>query len=291
MDEINKVTTWGQAMDFTFSNKPEWKHGNGSKTTRINCKHFTRLRGLGCPIKSIRPALMLLTANELEAEGKSNATINRVISAVSTAIRFCASVELCEMPPPFVRRKESEGRKLYFTKDQVDRLALISTEVFGREDLRDIILFGAYTGMRQSEILRIRAKDIDWNQHRIKVGGVPGQWTKSKDNRSIPIHDKLVDILASRCSQSSRSDVRLFGDEWRDKDQLLRAFKKPVRLIDLDPDHYVFHTLRHSYATWLGEAGVAVHEIMALCGHKRVETTLRYTKPTDPALERAMALI
>lgn len=285
---MNKVKTWGQAVDFTFRNKPSWKHGNGSKTSRFNCNHFTRLQGVSFPVTRIRPALMLEVGNELEAEGKSNGTINRVISAVSTAIRFCASVELCDMPPPFVRRKESEGRKLYFTHDQVDRMALISTEVFGREDLRDIILFGAYTGMRQAEILRIRAKDIDWHRNRITVGGVPGQWTKSGDIRHIPIHAKLTDILSTRCSQSSRKDVRLFGDEWRDRHQLLNTFKKVVRLINLNDERYVFHTLRHSYATWLGEAGVPVQEIMALCGHSKVDVTLRYTKPTDPALKRAM---
>lgn len=288
---MDKVTTWGQAMDFTFRNKPEWKHGNGSKTSRYNCNHFTRLQGLSFPIKSIRPAVMLQVGNELEAEGKSNATINRVISAVSTAVRFCAELELCEMPPPFKRRKETAGRKFYFTKEQVDRLAMISAEVFNRSDLHDIILFAAYTGMRQGEILRIRAKDIDWHHNRIMVGGVPGQWTKAGDLRSIPIHDRIVSIVQQRCSQSTRKDVRLFGDEWRDKDQLLDAFKKVVRQIPLDDRSYVFHTLRHSYATWLGEAGVAVHEIMALCGHKRVETTLRYTKPTDPALERAVGAI
>ena len=54
---------------------------------------------------------------------------------------------------------------------------------------------------------------------------------------------------------------------------------------------YVFHTLRHSYATWLAEAGVPIRSIMALCGHKRIETTLRYAKATDAALTDAMALI
>lgn len=288
---MDKVKTWGQAMDFTFSNKPEWKHGNGSKTARINCNHFTRLQGLSFPVDRIRPALMMTVANELSAEDKSDATINRVISAVSTALRFCAELELCDMPPPFKRRKELPGRKAYFTKEQVDRMALLSTEVFGREDLRDIVLFAAYTGMRQGEILRIRAKDIDWHQRRIKVGGAEGQWTKSGDLRSLPIHDRILPMLQERCSQSTRKDVRLFGDEWRDRFQLLNSFKKLVRLVPLDDELYVFHTLRHSYATWLGEAGVAVHEIMELCGHKRVETTLRYTKPTDPALERAMGLI
>ena len=79
--------------------------------------------------------------------------------------------------------------------------------------------------------------------------------TKAKNWRAIPIHDKIMDIVTSRCSQSSRSDIHLFGEEWRDKDQLLRAFKKVNRLIPKE-DSYVFHTLRHSYATWLAEAGV-----------------------------------
>ena len=159
-----------------------------------------------------------------------------------------------------------------------------------RDDLSDIIRFAAYTGMRQGEVLKIRAKDIDLAANRIHVGGVPTQTNKAKNWRAIPIHDKIMDIVVSRCSQSSRSDVRLFGDEWRDKDQLLRAFKKVNKLLPKD-EAYVFHTLRHSYATWLAEAGVPIGSIMALCGHKRIETTLRYAKATDAALTDAMALI
>ena len=52
-----------------------------------------------------------------------------------------------------------------------------------------------------------------------------------------------------------------------------------------------FTPLRHSYATWLAEAGVPIRSIMALCGHKRIETTLRYAKATDAALTDAMAAI
>ena len=118
-------------------------------------------------------------------------------------------------------------------------------------------MFAAYTGMRQGEILKIRKKDIDLVANKIHVGGVPTQTTKAKNWRAIPIHDKIMDIVMDRCSQSSRSDVQLFGDEWRDKDQLLRAFKKVNRLIPKE-DSYVFHTLRHSYATWLAEAGVPI---------------------------------
>ena len=187
----------------------------------------------------------------------------------------------------FRRRKENEGRVIWYTKDEVNKLALLSTEVFMREDLRDIIMFAAYTGMRQSEILKIRKKDIDLVANKIHVGGVPTQTTKANNWRVIPIHDKIMSTVVSRCSQSSRSDVRIYGDEWRDKDQLLRAFKKVNKLLPKD-ETYVFHTLRHSYATWLAEAGVPIRSIMALCGHKRVETTLRYAKATDAALVNAI---
>ena len=287
MDEIR---TWQQAMDYTFKTRHSWRHGNGAKTSAINCNHFTRLRGSSFPVKKISQPIISQVCIELEDEGKSDATINRVVSAVSTVLNHCAFDGLIDAAPKFRRRTESEGRVLWYTKEEVDKLSLLSTEVFMRDDLKDIIMFAAYTGMRQGEILKIRKKDIDLVANKIHVGGVPTQQTKAKNWRAIPIHDKIMDIVISRCSQYSRSDIQLFGDEWRDKDQLLRAFKKVNRLIPKE-DSYVFHTLRHSYATWLAEAGVPIRSIMALCGHKRIETTLRYAKATDAALTDAMAAI
>lgn len=284
MDELR---TWQQAMDYTFQTRHAWRHGNGSKTARINCNHFTRLRGSSFPLKKLNQANVSQVCIELEDEGKSDATINRVVSAISTVLNHCAFDGLIESAPKFRRRKENEGRVLWYTKDEVDQLSLLSTDVFMRDDLSEIIRFAAYTGMRQGEILKIRAKDIDLSANRIHVGGVPTQTTKAKNWRAIPIHENIRDIVINRCSHSSRKDVQIFGDEWRDKDQLLRAFKKVNKLLPKD-EAYVFHTLRHSYATWLGEAGVPVRTIMALCGHKRIETTLRYCKATDKSLSDAM---
>ena len=277
-------------MDYTFKTRHTWRHGNGAKTAAINCNHFTRLRGSSFPVRKITQPIISQVCIELEDELKSDATINRVVSAVSTVLNHCAFDGLIESAPKFRRRKESEGRVLWYTKDEVSQLSLLSTEVFMREDLRDIIMFAAYTGMRQGEILKIRAKDIDLVANKIHVGGVPTQTTKAKNWRAIPIHDNIKALVHNRYSAVSRKDTQLFGDEWRDKDQLLRAFKKVNRLLPKE-DAYVFHTLRHSYATWLAEAGVPIRDIMALCGHKRIETTLRYAKATDAALENAMAAI
>lgn len=284
-----EIKTWGQALEYTFQTRHSWRHGNGRKTAEINSGHFTRMRGLSFPVAKITQPIISQVSIELEDEGKSDATINRVVSAVSTVLNHCAFDGLIAAPAKFRRRKESEGRVLYYSKDEVDRLINLSTEVFQRDDLAEIITFAAYTGMRQGEILKIRNKDICWATNRIWVGGVPGQETKAGNCRAIPIHSKVAPVLQARCHNSTAS-VRLFGDEWRDKDQLLRAFRKVNSLVPKDAA-YCFHTLRHTFATWSAEAGVPIRTLMALMGHKRIETTLRYAKATDTALDQAIAAI
>lgn len=287
---MTEIKTWQQAMDYTFTTRHTWRHGNGRQAALINCNHFTRLRGSSFPVKKITQPIIAQVCIELEDECKSDATINRIVSAVSTVLRHCEFDGLIESVPKFRRRKEAEGRVVWYTKHEAKQLQHVSTNVFQRDDLSDIIGFACYTGMRQGEILKLRKKDIDLVGNKIHVGGVPTQLTKAKNWRAIPIHESILEMVTDRCSQSSRSDIRIFGDEWRDKDQLLRAFKKVNRLIGKD-EAYVFHTLRHSYATWLAEAGVPIRSIQALCGHKRVETTLRYAHASDTALTDAMLAI
>lgn len=287
---MTEIKTWQQAMDYTFTTRHTWRHGNGRQAALINCNHFTRLRGSSFPVKKITQPIIAQVCIELEDECKSDATINRIVSAVSTVLRHCEFDGLIESVPKFRRRKEAEGRVVWYTKHEAKQLQHVSTNVFQRDDLSDIIGFACYTGMRQGEILKLRKKDIDLVGNKIHVGGVPTQLTKAKNWRAIPIHESILEMVTDRCSQASRSDIRIFGDEWRDKDQLLRAFKKVNRLIGKD-EAYVFHTLRHSYATWLAEAGVPIRSIQALCGHKRVETTLRYAHASDTALTDAMLAI
>ena len=289
MTTATKFKTWGQALDYCFQTRHTWRHGAGSKPARINTNHFTRLRGRSVKVTDITPQLMTQFCIELEEEGKSDGTINRVVSAIATVLNHAAFDGLIDNPCKFRRRKENEGRMLYFTQEEVDKMVDHALQTFNREDLADIIKFAAYTGMRQGEILKLRCKDIDWNSNKILVGGQEEVKTKSGNFRAIPISDKIRTIIEGRC-ESCKGDTLIFGDEWPNKDLLLRAFKKVARLIGKE-DTYVFHCLRHSFATWHAEAGTPLRTLMTLMGHKRIETTLRYAKTTDAALVDAMAAI
>jgi integrase len=283
------IRTWGAAVDYTFRTRVTWKRGNGAKTAAINCGHFTRLRGRSFPLASINEPCMALVASELEDEGKSDATINRIVSAVSTVMNHLAFDGVIHSAPKFRRRKEVEHRINFFTKEEVDSMIQVATDVYQNNDLRDIILFASYTGMRTTEILTLKPVDIDLGLNIIHVGGRPGFTTKAANYRSIPIHDRIKDALCSRM-ESCPSGRALFGNDWTGKDQLLRSFKKVRGYIGKD-ESYVFYTLRHSFATWAIDAGVGIRVVMELMGHKRVETTLRYAKVSNKARSDAILAI
>jgi len=284
-----EIKTWGQALEYTFKTRHSWRHGNGAKTAAINAGHFTRIRGLSFPVGRITQPIINEVSVELEDEGKSDATINRIVSAVSTVLNHCAFDGLIATPAKFRRRKEHEGRINFYTKEEVTRLSHAAVDPFMREDAAEIIKVAAYTGMRQGELLKLKAKDVDLGLNVIHVGGRPDVQTKAGNYRSIPIHTHIASLLERRIDNVG-SNVRVFGDEWSDKDQLLRVFKKVNKYIGKD-ETYVFHTLRHSFGTWCAEAGVPIRTIMDLMGHKRIETTLRYAKTTDKARTEALNLI
>lgn len=286
-----EIKTWGQALDYTFQTRHSWRHGNGRKTAAINSGHFTRMRGRSFPVGKITQPIINQVSIELEDEGKSDATINRVVSAVSTVLNHCSFDGLIQAPAKFRRRKENEGRIQFFTKQEVEQLCQASIDPFMREDLADIIRVAAYTGMREGELLKLKVKDIDLGLNVIHVGGRPDVVTKAGNYRTIPIHVNLFDPLVQRIELVD-PNVRIFGDDWSNKDQLYRNFVKVRQYIwGAEKEAYVFHCLRHSFGTWCVESGVPLITLKDLMGHKRIETTLRYAKVTDKARTEAINLI
>mgnify|MGYP001180232080 FL=1 len=286
---MSKALTWGKCLEFTCNNRDSWKNGNGRKSALLYAGMFTEYQGLSFPIKQIDYPLMVTLTNRLKDKGLQHASINRFISAVSVVLKFTKKMRLHDVPLdwlPFERFQERKSNRTYFTKEQVHKMIDFARTQWKRDDLADIIQFAALTGMRQSEILNLPARWVNFDLNRLMLEKC--KWGKA---RAIPIHPLLIPILKSRI-EFAKPNVKIFGDEWSGDDQLRRAFYKCMHYVGCyEEDGYCFHSLRYSYGTWHMASGTPPVDVQNMLGHSSMSTTLGYAKSTNESQEKHTNLL
>jgi len=187
---------------------------------------------------------------------------------------------------PFPRFRERDSNRTYFTKEQVHKMIDFARNQMRRDDLADVILFASLTGMRQSEILNLPARWVNFELKRLLLEKC--KWGKA---RSIPIHPQLIPILKSRI-EFVKPNVKIFGDEWSGDDQLRRAFYKCMHYIGCyEEDGYCFHSLRYCFGTWHMASGTPPVDVQNMLGHSSISTTLGYAKSTSESQEKHTNLL
>tara|TARA_R100001463_G_scaffold18075_2_gene45487 strand:- start:2113 stop:2964 length:852 start_codon:yes stop_codon:yes gene_type:complete len=283
---MTRFNTWGSVLNWYWDKKA--KHQAQAKTFQTNARRITSYGGLSLPLSRMsKGSWWMELQSELRSDNPtmSSSTVNRIITAGTTVVKKTREAGLHSVDcPRFSQLPEGEARLTWFTKDQVDMMAHVAIDIFDRKDLADAILFSAYTGVRQGELMKLKPCDVNSDVSLITVGGRANFTTKTNKVRTIPIHEKIKPLVTSRLTNQF-----LFKDDWVNKDQLYRLFKKVRKEVGISED-YVWHCLRHSFGTWLGEV-THPRQIMSLMGHSSIDTSLRYTHATDKAIRSAISAI
>jgi integrase len=153
--------------------------------------------------------------------------------------------------------------------------------------LRVLVLAAAMTGLRQSELLGLRWRDVDWAAQRIRVRNtfVRGEHsTQGKSDlstrRSVPMADRLAGELErwSRRSEYHDEDDLVFAHPQTgaplDRSKVTRRFKVACKDAGVRP--VKFHDLRHTFATRLAASGQPLRTIQEFLGHADSKTTQIY---------------
>ena len=143
-------------------------------------------------------------------------------------------------------------------------------------------------GLRISELCGLEAGDIDWSERIVRVRG------KGKKERLVPIGEpalKSIETYWAMLPQQPVGQANVFLAERRRPAPLnacrfARQLKKYLVIAGLDPA-ITPHTLRHSYATHLLDAGADLRAVQELLGHAHLATTQVYTHVTTERLKRA----
>lgn len=147
---------------------------------------------------------------------------------------------------------------------------------------RAILLTLYAAGLRLSEATQLRVSDIDSSRMQLNI-----RQGKGSKQRLVPLSPRLLEELREYWRQT-RPATFLFPGKTPDvplaNDTVQKACKLAAALARI-PKHVTPHTLRHSYATGLLEAGVDLLAISRLLGHRSFLTTMVYLHVRQPHLE------
>jgi integrase len=165
--------------------------------------------------------------------------------------------------------------------------------------LRVLVLTAAMSGLRRSELLGLRWRDVDWQAQRLRVRNtyVLGEHsTEGKSDpstrRSVPIADRLARTLDqwSQRTMFSHDDDLVFAHPQTgnplDGSKVSKRFKAACRAAGVREVR--FHDLRHTFATRLAASGHPLRTIQEFLGHADAKTTQIYSHYAPSAQEVAM---
>lgn len=154
--------------------------------------------------------------------------------------------------------------------------------------LKEIVVFAVSTGMRRGEILNLRWCDVDLASRVVTIQTSERFKTKHGRRRVIPLNDAALYILMSRKGKSASEYVFTLNDKPISGGWVSHLFKRYVRKAKLQNPCYRFHSLRHTFATWLVQNGVGIYEVQKLLGHSSIAVTQQYSHLAPTELHSAV---
>lgn len=146
--------------------------------------------------------------------------------------------------------------------------------------LHDITLLGIYAGLRANEIFSLLWRDID-----LKTGVINIKDGKNGETRAAYITEPIREMFLKRIENETDKNALVFKSSKGEKIQeISNEFRKAIKKLGFNNgikdgrDKVVFHSLRHTFASWAAMNGATLPTIKELMGHKSVEMSLRYVK-------------
>lgn len=242
---------------------------------------------------AIRGFLGFLTRKKLNKR-----SISRALSSVRSFYRYLHRNEQVDANPARAVTSPKLEKYLpgYLDRAQVDLLFNVAATRAGEgkfTDVRNAAILELFysTGMRLSELRGISRHDLDLLTQQVKVRG------KGKKERIIPLGDHAA--LALRNYESKRDELlRSVGPDAdrnafflsnRGKRMSVRAIQNAMAgfldLID-EGEGLSTHSLRHTFATHLLDAGADLRAVQELLGHASISTTQIYTHTSVERLKQ-----
>ncbi|NCC25912.1 MAG: site-specific integrase [Deltaproteobacteria bacterium] len=231
-----------------------------------------------CPLDLER-----IKKNMLDA-GRAPRSAQYMLAVVRQVFNFAEVHDLYLGVNPTKRVKVKIGdnrRQRFLSQEEADELLSACRE--RSQDVHDLCLLSLHTGMRAGECFALEWRDVDFGQGILTLRN-----TKNSMTRHAYMTEAVKDMLRAR-RQTATTDMVFNG-----RPEVSDTFNRVVEALGLNrgisdrSQKIVFHTLRHTFASWLAMQGTPIFTIAKLMGHKTTAMSERYSHLSPGHLQDAV---
>lgn len=247
--------------------------GMGTKhsidTDRYRWKYIENFYG-DIPLESINTMRVIEFRNSLQH--LSPQSVRHCLSLLQRIIIKSQRLELYDGKIPHFEMPRFDNKRMRFLSKK-EAHAIMETLWCLSPLWHDIAMLSLNTGLRAGEIFSLRSSDADLQNNILHIYD-----TKSHLNRSVPLNISARNVVERHLNQESF----LFMGKNGPFKQVGKPFRDAVNFCGLNKNVtdrrnlVVFHTLRHTFASWLVQLGLPLLEVSKLLGHANIQMTMRY---------------
>lgn len=213
---------------------------------------------------------------DLESKGLSPKSVANTLALLRGVLKRAVKLELYSGPVPFFEMPRYDNRRVRFLTSE--EVWLLMQELGRRSELwHDISLFALHTGLRAGEIFKLKVSNIGLKTKHVHV-------TESKTcrNRMVPLNTAAYRIAQQHSKGKSSFSFLFTRDGGKPILHVSKTFPRTVEICKMNwgvhdiRDRVVFHSLRHTFASWLVQAGTPLLVVSNLLGHSTLQMTMRY---------------
>lgn len=302
-----EVITLTEAVKRYLAHNPSWSEGT-LRERRITLERFSKGLPKTLEARDVTTKQVAIFAKDRTLKASTQQGYYAKIRALFNWLRsegYVRENPCDEVDEPKVKRKAP----VYLSKEQAKKLikAAETDTLVGKAPawMPDMIRVAIGTGFRRAELCALRWRDVDLGDGRVyarsyvrkdAAGKVLYSFTtKSGHDRAVPLlplaRETLERLHAARTNEDEDETVfqggrsggplhgNFVGEEFREQ-------RKRAGL----PRRFTFHTMRHTFASWLVTQGVPIRHLQEYMGHASIQTTMRYAHLVpDQAHEMAAA--
>ena len=210
-------------------------------------------------------------------------SVNRKITTLKTYFRFLIKEDIIELSPMQKIISPKTSKRLAVFVEEIKMEELFNEIDFGEGFLaqrdRLILELFYFTGIRLSELINLKNKDIDYSNSTILVLG------KRNKERLIPLTSPILANI-KQLSSLNKSEFLFITEKGKQisAKQVYRLVNKYLSMVT-SLDKKSPHILRHTFATHMLNNGADINAIKEILGHTSLNATQRYTHNTIEKLK------